>query len=339
MTTFNPTEDILKMLNGLKKRTKSILIKRFGIGQENKMTLESIGQAYQITRERVRQIESVSLQEFKKSSKVASLKKYEVMLEDLLNEHGQIMEHNFLLLNFRQKHNLEKIHDNAIEFILKVSPKFKLIKENDEIRKTWALANVDLNTSKKVINQFVLNLEGKGRPVAENNLTNNFEIKDSKTLVSYLSLSKKILKNPFNEWGLSTWREIVPKGVKDKAYIVLEKHNKPAHFTEITKLINQAKFDQKTAIPQTVHNELIKDPRFVLVGRGMYALKRWGYQQGTVAEIIEKIIHVSGKTMPKEQIINQVLKQRFVKKNTIILALQNKTKFQKVNGLYCLAEK
>ncbi|MFA6296130.1 MAG: sigma factor-like helix-turn-helix DNA-binding protein [Patescibacteria group bacterium] len=336
---FNPTKDILEMLDGLKKRTKSILIKRFGLGEDYKMTLESIGSTYKITRERVRQIESVALAELKKSPKIAGLNKYEAMLEDLLNEHGKIMEHNFLMSEFRKKYNLDPIHNNAIEFVLKVSSKFNSIKENEEIKKTWSLVDANLDYSKKVINSFVLNLEGKGKPVLENNLSNGFEleIKDSKTLVSYLSLSKKILKNPFNEWGLSKWREIVPKGVKDKAYIVLEKFNKPAHFTKITELINSAKFDTKTAIPQTVHNELIKDQRFVLVGRGMYALKKWGFQQGTVAEIIEKVIIESGKTLSKENIINKVLEQRFVKKNTIVLALQNKQRFQRVNGLYCLA--
>ncbi len=335
---FNPTKDILEMLDGLKKRTKSILIKRFGLGENCKMTLESIGGAYKITRERVRQIESVSLAELKKSPKIAGLKKYEAMLEDLLNEHGKIMEHDFLMSKFRKKYNLDPIHNNAIEFVLKVSPKFNSIKENDETRKTWSLVDADLDFSKKVIKSFVLNLEGKGKPVLENELSDSFElaIKDSKTLISYLSLSKRILKNPFNEWGLSDWREIVPKGVKDKAYIVLEKYSKPAHFTKITELINNAKFDTKNAIPQTVHNELIKDQRFVLVGRGMYALKKWGFLQGTVAEIIEKVIEKSGKTLSKEDIINKVLEQRFVKKNTIVLALQNKQRFQRVDGLYCL---
>lgn len=337
---LNPTQDILKMLDGKKKRTKNILIKRFGLGLDKKMTLEGIGQAYKITRERVRQIEFVSLAELKKSSKITYIKKYEAMLEDLMNEHGKIMEHNFLLSEFRKKHNLDKIHSNALEFVLKVSPKFKAIKENESIRKTWALTSADINTSKRLINAFILNLEGKGKPVLEDNLIKNFEseIKDSKTLVSYLLLSKKILKNPFNEWGLSDWREIVPKGIKDKAYLVLEKHKKPAHFTEITNLINQTKFDQKTAISQTVHNELIKDPRFVLVGRGTYALKKWGYQQGTVSEIIEKVI-LESRNLSKDQIVDKVLAQRFVKKNTIILALQNKQRFQKINEQYCLAEK
>ncbi len=338
---FDPKQDVLNLLNDLKKRTRDIIIKRFGLNGDNKMTLEAIGKNYKITRERVRQIESAALIELKKSEKVALIKKCEVLLGELLTEHGKIMEHCYLINQFKTKYNLEESHKNAIEFVLKISDKFNLVKENEEIRKTWTLTDADLDLPKNLINSFVVNLEGKGKPVLEDKLSQHLqnEITDSKTLISYLSLSKKILKNPFKEWGLASWKEIVPKGIKDKAFIVLEKHNKPAHFTGITSLINDAKFDNKTAIPQTVHNELIKDGRFVLVGRGMYALIKWGYKQGTVAEIIEKFIGESDKPLSKEEVVNKVSKQRLVKKNTILLALQNKIRFQKINGMYVLADK
>ena len=43
-------------------------------------------------------------------------------------------------------------------------------------------------------------------------------------------------KNVFDEVGLISWAEVKPKGVRDKAYLVLKKENKPKHFTEIAKL-------------------------------------------------------------------------------------------------------
>jgi len=339
-TNFNPTQDILKLLDGLKKRTKTIIVKRFGLDGNDKMTLEAIGKNYKITRERVRQIEAAALKELKESKQINLIKQCETLLEELLMDHGKVMEHNYLLKGFGKRHELESMHNNTFEFVLNLSNKFNLIKENDELRKTWALTNASIDTPKKLINSFILNLEGKGRPVHQAKLISHLEseIKDSKTLISYLALSKKILKNPFNEWGLADWKEIAPKGIKDKAHIVLKKHTKPSHFTEITELINKAKFDTKTAIPQTVHNELIKDERFVLVGRGVYALTKWGYKQGTVAEIIAGYIKEANKPTSKEEIVDEVLKQRLVKKNTVLLALQNKEKFQKVNGMYALAQ-
>ena len=82
-------------------------------------------------------------------------------------------------------------------------------------------------------------------------------------------------------------------------------------------------------MPQTVHNELIKDPRFVLVGRGLYALKEWGYEEGQVKDVILKILKEARKPLPKEEILAGVLKQRMVKENTVLLNLNNKKYFLK----------
>ncbi len=139
-------------------------------------------------------------------------------------------------------------------------------------------------------------------------------------------------KNPYNEWGLSAWPEITPRGVKDKAYLVTKKHGEPLHFREIAEKINETKFDHKTAYPQTVHNELIKDGRFVLVGRGIYALKEWGYNPGTVLEVIKTILKKNGGTMTRDDIMKEVMKKRKVRRNTIVLNLQNSKYFEKIDA-------
>jgi hypothetical protein len=80
------------------------------------------------------------------------------------------------------------------------------------------------------------------------------------------------------------------------------------------------------ALVQTVHNELIKDSRFVLVGRGVYALKEWGYEPGQVKDIITKILRENGP-LTQGEILERVSKQRLVKENTILLNLSNKKNF------------
>ena len=153
-----------------------------------------------------------------------------------------------------------------------------------------------------------------------------------------LDIAKDIEKNNFGEIGLIDWPEISPQGVKDKAYLVLRKTNEPLHFTEITDLINKWGFAKRPAYVQTVHNELIKDPRFVLVGRGTYALADWGYESGTVEELIEKILKNSKKPLTKKEILDKVLAQRRVKPNTIVLNLQRSPKFAKLgDGKYAIA--
>jgi DNA-directed RNA polymerase delta subunit len=118
----------------------------------------------------------------------------------------------------------------------------------------------------------------------------------------------------------------------------MKHHGKPEHYSAITELINKHALDHRTAYKETVHNKLIKDPRFVLVGRGIYALSEWGYEPGVVADIIKAILEESGKPMSRDAIVDAVLKKRLVKKNTILVGLSNKKEFKKVGkNLYALA--
>ena len=120
--------------------------------------------------------------------------------------------------------------------------------------------------------------------------------------------------------------------MKDKAYLVFKKENKPLHFTEVASLID-------SALPQTVHNELIKDSRFVLVGRGIYALKEWGYERGYVKDVIFKVLKSAQKPLDREEILEKVLEQRIVKKNTVLLNLSNKNYFLRTSeGNYTIKE-
>src|SRR6185369_7386263 len=149
-------------------------------------------------------------------------------------------------------------------------------------------------------------------------------------ILNFLDLANEVEKNVFDQWGLSTWKEITPKDVGDKAYLVMKNHGKPEHYSAITEMINKAEFDGRTAYKETVHNELIKDKRFILIGRGIYALSEWGYKPGVVSDVITEVLKESGHPMTKEKIIEEVLKRRMVKKNTILVGLSNKKLFQKV---------
>jgi len=93
------------------------------------------------------------------------------------------------------------------------------------------------------------------------------------------------------------------------------------------------------SLVQTVHNELIKDSRFVLVGRGIYALEEWGYYPGQVKDVILRVLREERKPITKEEILEKVLEQRLVKENTILLNLSNKKYFERdVQGKYKVKE-
>ena len=118
--------------------------------------------------------------------------------------------------------------------------------------------------------------------------------------------------------------------MKDKIYLVLKKEGKPLHFNDITELINKVKFDRRKAYAPTVHNELILNDDFVLVGRGIYALEEWGYKPGVVSDVLIKILKKSDDPLSRDELVKKVLEQRVVRKNTIHLALTDKAKFKRL---------
>ena len=161
------------------------------------------------------------------------------------------------------------------------------------------------------------------------------QYKNEEIAKRWLSMSKSISKNPLGEWGKTTSPNIHIRGVKDYAFLVMRRHGSPMHFREVADAITKT-FGKKTHYA-TCHNELIKDSRFVLVGRGMYALSDWGYKTGIAREVVRDILKREGP-LSKEDIVEKVMKERYFKKNTILVNIQNPKYFKKnKNGLYILA--
>ncbi len=337
LNEFKPSEVVREILSSLKERDRQILSHRYGLEGRETKTLAAIGQEQNLTRERVRQIEKDLIRSLKKTSlqkpKFASTKEF---LISIITEHGRIIAEENLLMHLNLSDSSEK---NALVFILNLIEELEhFIHEN--YKKSWVavLFNEPILTdfveeSKKIIGS-------KSSPIAAAEFLENFkqtefykiheqELSD-KIILNYLELTVEIEKNVFGHWGLSLWKEVKPKDVGDKAYLVMKHHKIPEHYSNITEMINKAKFDDRVAYKETVHNELIKDSRFILIGRGIYALSEWGYKPGVVSDVITEVLKQSGEPMPKEKVIEEVMKKRMVKRNTILVGLSNKKLFKKV---------
>ena len=159
---------------------------------------------------------------------------------------------------------------------------------------------------------------------------------DEETLKRWLLISKQIGKNPLGDWGPAESPNIRVKGIRDYAYLAVKRHGSPMHFREVAEAIKEL-FGHEAHIA-TTHNELIKDGRFVLVGRGLYALSEWGYTSGVVKDVLRQILETDGP-LSREEIIDKVRKERYVKDNTILVNLQDPNLFKRLaNGTYTLSE-
>jgi len=335
------SKDIQKTVASLLKdvvvRNRDIVTRRFGLKNGKKETLESIGRGYGITRERVRQIEDFSLKQLSKlSDGNANVVFYVNWTRELLESKGGVLLEKDLFKAFSGQES-DSPTNASLLFILSVDNSSVRFPENEEYQPFWASDPSKLDSFKNSAAMLVKTLEKTGNVVPSSELADFAKRNSLDNLEACLSISKLVNKNIFEQVGLISWSEVKPRGVKDKAYLVLKRNNSPKHFVEIARLINEVNFSNKKANIQTVHNELIKDSRFVLVGRGMYALSEWGYSAGTVKDILVDILKKSSKPMLKASLIAKVKDARIVKENTIVLNLQDsKTFSKKDDGTYVL---
>ncbi len=363
LASFNPLEVKKELFSHLKSREEDVLTKRFGLNGTKKMTLEEIGKSYHVTRERIRQIEIFAikklLQVIKKDDHLASSHQ---AVRHILQQSGGIKEQEDLLnelVEYVKKDTSQALSDTDKQalknfFVFATnhlwSEMFEKINDSDDYHIGWRLSGTSLSALNELVDMVVQIINEKKDPVKSKKLVkiltgkekwNEYSSKnvgqipsEIERIIDQLRVSKKIGENKFNEWGMATATMIHPKRMTDKIFLVLKHHGKPLHFRDITNLINETNFDYKKAYPPTIHNELILDKRYVLIGRGIYALAEWGYFPGTVADVITRIITENKEPSQKEEIIKKVKKQRQVNQTTINLALTNKKKFTKEKGGY-----
>ncbi len=335
-----PESSSKKLLHDLKDRDRYVLESRFGLNEPKKKTLEAIGQEFDITRERVRQIQDAALKAIRKSSSYDEAKEIFLEIENIIRSLGGIIAEDILLQHLSE----DEMTQNHIHFHLVVGDNFKKLKEDNNFKDRWS---VDGELSDKVhaaLEKLHLNLDEEDLLNEEHMILRFLDRLDGfedgfvneDIAKQFLKISKVIGKNPLGDWGLTSSQNVSVRGIRDYAYLVMKKNGNPMHFREVAKAIVET--FGKGAHSATTHNELIKDDRFVLVGRGMYGLKEWGYRTGVVKDVIKELIKERGP-MTKEEIIDAVLKERYLKENTILVNLSNKKYFIKEkDGKYHLVK-
>lgn len=325
------------LFEDLLPRTQEVLQRRFGLADQPKETLEAIGQKLHVTRERVRQIEDAGLEKVRQKG----VKKLQPVAESFLNylkKNGGLKREDLAL-----KELGEEKYQPYVNFFLVVIPEVYRVRESNLYYPFWTETLEKVPTVEETLQSFLQKLEELRKPLSvEEILSLGFQ-DDRSFILSCLESAKAIEPNWEGLYGLVNWPEINPRRLRDKIYLVFQKEEKPVHFSQVTELVNQLREEipllnnQRPALAQTIHNELIRDERFVLVGRGTYALREWGYQPGTVKEVIANTLKESSRPLSKEEIVEKVLQQRLVRKATILLNLSREKEFERLeDGRYRL---
>jgi len=336
--SFSPKAISKDLLVGLPDRSRHVLTDRFGLSAKTeKRTLDAIGQEYGITRERVRQIENHALATVRES---AVYREQIEILEDLkraIHALGGVVSEDSVLDELART----TAERNHLVFLLTLGHYFDERRENIDFHTRWLI-------DEQIAEQVEQALSSLHESLESNTLTPEEEFlqlfskhlkaagvknRPDEILSRWLAISKRVGKNPLGEWGRMDSPHVRIKNTRDFAYLTLKRNGSPMHFTEVAQGIT--KLFKRETHPATTHNELIKDKRFVLVGRGLYALKEWGYEPGVVRDVVRSIIEREGP-LSREDIIERVKRERYVKDATIAVNLQSGLFTRLPDGRYAI---
>lgn len=329
----NVVSDLLRLLS---PKERMVIEKRYNLDHSGRATLEEIGKDFKVTRERIRQIEKSALQKLRRNVFTTPLSSLFTVATDVMKEHGGVMQQDLFFNALIQKIiDTGTVDRDSLVLAFELDSAYAVMGNTIKLHPYVRLQFVTDSLISEICEGAVRLLEEGGDVAAKDvfikRLFAQFQSKANVSpalIESVLHLDKR-LKVLGNGYGLFSWRHIHPRTLRDKIFFILRDNAKPIHFVEIANKIINLHFDSKRVNLQAVHNELIRCGDFVLIGRGIYALKEWGYQSGTVLDVIETVLKEQ-KEMDQEDIVKSVLERRQVKRITILLALKNGDKFTRI---------
>ena len=321
----------------LTEKEATVIKRRFALAGQPKQTLEKIGKHFKVTRERIRQIESIALGKLRRTVRTTKLNDVNDMAKGILRASGGVMREDELVSQvLRRMSSSSELDGSVLRLSFAIDHEMASTGHSGTFIPFWRMESLALEDISVIVDSIVKILRKRKSCMRKDELVSAVQalnlfkdrIPSKELIMSCLTIDAR-LREIEDGWGLTEWRFVRPRSIRDKVEIVLRKSGEPLHFMEIANRIREAHFDHKNVTVQAVHNELIRYPQFVLVGRGLYALREWGYEPGTVADVIERILKDKGP-LSKKEIILEVAKQRTVKVGTISLNLQKMPYFVRV---------
>lgn len=346
-SSFNLEEMIRELLMVLSEKERMVITKRFSLNNGPRQTLENIGKSFSVTRERIRQIESTALKKLQRNAGNTKIRRVSQSITEVLAEHGGLCTEKQIISSvlLRLHGPKTQVNGHIIHLALSITPNIKQSELPKQFHRFWYDSTAtSMKEIKKVAKSIYQVISKKGdvmslREIVEKTIKLLKLNSDSASRIqSIIAVDVRFRSAEKDMWGLQEWRHINPKSIHDKSLIVMRNARRPMHFIEIANAISSFGFDNRPVTIQAVHNDLIRYPEFVLVGRGMYALREWGYNPGTVADVIAAILQEQGP-LTKKEIVRKVQEQRDIKIGTISLNLQKEKAFTRVGrAVYSFSE-
>lgn len=325
----------------LKEKESKVLYFYFGLSGQTH-TLQAIGDKFSITRERVRQIKNNALVKIKASPKMPAVSQ---KIDAFIKANGGICSEKYILARFIDKEKATDAEINSLKFLIHLIPKISRYKETFELDSCWIKSDYSPQDLAKISDALIKILKKAKDIQAPEQIYKAYQKlplyqkypANSRQITSVARATKKIKKLASGKFGLSVWPHINPRNTRDKIHFILCELKKPLHFRKITELIHSHDFEGRKPSAATVHNELIADTRYVLIGKGIYALTEWGFRPGTVADVLREILATIKEGLDQDKLIEEVLKARQISKNTVIMNLQTQAEFiRDKNGVWKL---
>ena len=190
---YNYNQICFDLVKNLPPRTKDVVSRRFGLKKKNPETLQAVGNSYNITRERVRQIEADGFKKIK-----PALANYQNILDHFYNhikDWGGLKREDKLLSDLGE----EKLK-NQVFFLLALGDPFERHLECRDYHTLWTVERNSLPTAEKVINSLTSKLNKIKTPLSEQELFDILQKENAnsgasnltiKSLSSFLDVSKK----------------------------------------------------------------------------------------------------------------------------------------------------
>ncbi|MCL4358435.1 MAG: hypothetical protein M1505_01180 [Patescibacteria group bacterium] len=347
--TLNLSKTVDEVLSGLSEREGDIIRRRYGL-VEPAESLQDIADDYNLTRERIRQIQARSL-----NSISAAIQKNPVVnqlnrtaakqLGPLaLRREASLLQKLKEYYQFNQENNLR-----ASRFFLRQARQFQIYPEDDNFHAYFSQTEKNLNLARHILKRLLFKFLEEPTQVWSESKIYNFVLVEIKKhlnvnppeseIFGFIRIIKVLGKNPYSQFGLSNHILISPPSLKEKIRLIFEMEGQPLHFKTIHHKLNQFldfKDDflsdhwRKDYSVESIHNQMILDPEVVLAGRGIYALKRWGYYNGETIELLKELVS-RARRIEKEKLWCEVQKAKMISRTTFEIYIRRRDLF-KLNG-------